>query len=139
MSIYDGSCHCGALTVRFSSDKPIDKLRVGRCACSFCRRHGARTLGDPDGSIEFRSAPDGLSRYRFGLGITDYLLCGKCGTYVGATMDEGDGLIGIVNVNALDTRDSFDPAPPLHNYDGENAERRRSRRRKFWMKATVIA
>ena len=139
MSIYDGSCHCGALTVRFSSDKPIDKLRIGRCACSFCRRHGARTLGDPDGSVEFRSAPSGLARYRFGLGITDYLLCAKCGIYVGATMDEGGGLIGIVNVNALDTRDSFDPAPPLHNYDGENAERRRSRRRKFWMKATVIA
>jgi hypothetical protein len=139
MAIYDGSCHCGALTVRFSSDKPLDKMRVGRCACSFCRRHGARTLGDPLGSVEFRAASGGLSRYRFGLGITDYLLCAKCGTYVGAAMEDDGRLIGIVNVNALDTRDSFDPVPPLHNYDGENAERRRSRRRKFWMKATVIA
>ena len=65
-------------------------MRVGRCACSFCRRHGARTSGDPAGSVEFRAEPGSLSRYRFGLGITDYLLCAKCGTYVGAVMpDEG--------------------------------------------------
>jgi hypothetical protein len=138
-SIYDGSCHCGALTVRFSSDKPLDALRIGRCSCSFCRRHGARTMGDPEGSLEFRSAPGGLSRYRFGLGITDYLLCNKCGTYVGAVMEDEGTLIGIVNVNALNTRDSFDHMPPLHHYDGENATRRRARRRKFWMRATVIA
>ena len=84
--------------------------------------------------------PGSLSRYRFGLGITDYLLCAKCGTYVGAVMpDERPAPIGIVNVNALDIRDTFDPAPPLHVYDGEDEARRRARRRKFWMKATVIA
>jgi len=47
--------------------------------------------------------------------------------------------IGIVNVNALDIRASVDPAPPLHVYDGEDEARRRARRRKFWMPATVIA
>ena len=71
------------------------------------------------------------------------LICGRCGTYVGAVMPDengqnGDGL-GIVNVNSLDIRDTFDPAPPLHVYDGEDEARRRARRRKFWMKTTVIA
>jgi hypothetical protein len=50
-----------------------------------------------------------------------------------------NGAIGIVNVNSLDIRDTFDAAPPLHHYDGEDETRRRSRRRKFWMPATVIA
>ena len=54
-------------------------------------------------------------------------------------MDDEGRSIGIVNVNMLDIRDTFDPAPPLHVYDGENAEKRRARRRKFWMKATLIA
>ena len=54
-------------------------------------------------------------------------------------MPDESGAIGIVNVNSLDIRDTFDPAPPLHHYDGEDEARRRSRRRKFWMKATVIA
>ena len=139
MTTYPGSCHCGAIEITLTSNKNPEEMRVGRCGCSFCRRHGARTMGDPTGSVEFRSAPDALSRYRFGLGITDYLLCARCGTYVGAVMPEENGAIGIVNVNALDIRDTFDAAPPLHHYDGEDEARRRSRRRKFWMPATVIA
>lgn len=139
MTHYDGSCHCGAVQIRLTSAKKPEEMRVGRCACSFCRRHGARTMGDPAGSVEFRGIAGSIRRYRFGLGITDYLLCAKCGTYVGAIMaDEGKAL-GIVNVNSLDVRDTFDVSPPLHNYDGEDEARRRSRRRKFWMQATVIA
>ena len=139
MTSYPGSCHCGAIKIALTSDKKPEEMRVGRCGCSFCRRHGARTMGDPTGSVEFRSAPNALSRYRFGLGITDYLLCARCGTYVGAVMPEAEGAIGIVNVNALDIRDTFDAAPPLHHYDGEDEARRRSRRRKFWMPATLSA
>lgn len=139
MTTYPGSCHCGSITFTLTSDKKPEEMRVGRCACSFCRRHGARTMGDPSGSVEFRSASGALSRYRFGLGITDYLLCARCGTYVGAVMPGESGAVGIVNVNSLDIRDTFDAAPPLHHYDGEDEARRRSRRRKFWMPATVIA
>lgn len=139
MTVYPGSCHCGAVKVAFTSNRPPDRMRVGRCGCSFCRRHGARTSGDPAGSLEVRADPGTLSRYRFGLGITDYLLCATCGTYVGAVMPDDAGDIGIVNVNALDIRDAFDAAPPLHDYDGEDEARRRARRRKFWMKTTVIA
>lgn len=139
MTTYPGSCHCGAIRIALTSDKKPEEMRVGRCGCSFCRRHGARTMGEPTGSVAFRGAPNAFSRYRFGLGITDYLLCSRCGAYVGAVMPEENGPIGIVNVNSLDIRDSFDAAPPLHHYDGEDEARRRSRRRKFWMPATVIA
>jgi hypothetical protein len=114
-------------------------MRIGRCSCTFCRRHGARTMGDPVSSVEFRGAPENIQRYRFGLGITDYLLCSKCGTYVGAVMEDEGRLIATLNVNTLDIRDTFDPAPPLHVYDGEDEARRRTRRRKFWMPATVSA
>jgi hypothetical protein len=139
MTIYAGSCHCGAVKIQLSSDQKPEEMRVGRCSCSFCRRHGARTLGDPGGSIEFQAAPGDLSRYRFGLGITDFLLCAKCGTYVGAVMPDEGATIGVVNVNSLDIRDTFDPAPPLRRYDGEDEAHRRARRRKFWMPARVLA
>lgn len=139
MTTYPGSCHCGAIQIRFDSPRKPAEMRIGRCACSFCRRHGARTMGDPASSVEFRAAPGSVQRYRFGLGITDYLLCSKCGTYVGAVMEDDGRLIATLNVNTLDIRDTFDAAPPLHVYDGENEERRRTRRRKFWMPATVIA
>jgi hypothetical protein len=139
MTVYPGSCHCGAVKIELTSAKQPAEMRIGRCACSFCRRHGARKMGDPGGSVAFHAAPGAVSRYRFGLGITDYLLCAKCGTYVGAIMEDEGRSIGIVNVNMLDIRDTFDPAPPLHVYDGENVEKRRARRRKFWMPATVSA
>jgi hypothetical protein len=139
MTTYPGSCHCGAIRLSFVSDKTPEQMRVGRCGCSFCRRHGARTMGDPAGSVEFHARPQDLTRYRFGLGITDYLLCARCGTYVGATMPDEGHTLGIVNVNSLDIRDAFDAAPPLHHYDGEDEARRRARRRKFWMKASVVA
>ena len=54
-------------------------------------------------------------------------------------MEDQGRSIGIVNVNSLDIRDAFDPAPPVHDFDGENEEQRRARRRKFWMQATVVA
>jgi hypothetical protein len=139
MNTFAGSCHCGAITISYSSAKSPAEMRPGRCSCTFCRRHGARTMGDPDGLVEFKAAPDSLSRYRFGLGTTDYLVCKKCGAYVGAVMEDGGRLIATLNVNALDIRDSFDPAPPLHVYDGEDEQRRRARRRKFWMPAAVVA
>jgi hypothetical protein len=125
--------------IQLTSDKKPEEMRIGRCDCGFCRRHGARTMGDPAGSVEFRAAPGDLSRYRFALGITDYLLCARCGSYVGAIMPDEGRTIGVVNVNSLDIRDTFDPAPPLRHYDGEDEARRRARRRKFWMAASVIA
>ena len=139
MTVYPGSCHCGAVRVELTSAKQPAEMRIGRCACTFCRRHGARTMGDPGGSVAFHAAPGAVTRYRFGLGITDYLLCARCGTYVGAMMEDESRSIGIVNVNMLDIRDTFDPAPPLHVYDGENIETRRARRRKFWMPAMLSA
>jgi hypothetical protein len=139
MTVYPGSCHCGDVKIELTSAKQPAEMRIGRCACSFCRRHGARTMGDPGGSLAFHAAPGAVVRYRFGLGITDYLLCKSCGTYVGAIMEDEGRAIGIVNVNMLDIRDTFDPAPPLHVYDGENIEKRRARRRKFWMPATLSA
>ena len=54
-------------------------------------------------------------------------------------MEDEGRLIATLNVNSLDIRDTFDPAPPVHVYDGEDEARRRGRRRKFWMKATVSA
>ena len=140
MTTYPGSCHCGAIQIRFESAKTPEEMRPGRCSCTFCRRHGARTMGDgPTSSVEFRASPGAISRYRFGLGITDYLVCRTCGAYVGAVMEDEGRTIATLNVNALEIRDSFDPAPPLHVYDGEDEQRRRSRRRKFWMPASVIA
>lgn len=120
-------CHCGAIQVDFETEKP---LAPRACQCGFCRKHGARTVADPEGSALLRLGPE-TSRYRFGTGTTDYLICGRCGVYVGA-MAESDGRsYATLNLNAFD-----DPHPDLAaepvSYDGEGAAAKEDRRRANW-------
>ena len=135
---YTGACHCGAVRVRYRARFPIGTLRIGRCGCSFCRNHGARTSSDAGGFLEIEERAPGAQRYRFGLGITDFLVCNGCGTYIAAVIEDGSRHLATLNVNVLEDRDRFDPAPPLVHYDGETAEQRFARRQKQWMPTTII-
>jgi len=127
-----GACHCGQVEVTFETALPLDRIEVRACQCSFCRNHGAKTVTDSSGSLTI-SAPSGaLTRYRFGLKITDYLICNRCGAYVAAVMTDGAKELATLNVvstriEALASRE----AKPAH-LDNETADRRRERRRKAW-------
>lgn len=129
-----GACHCGALHVELETKVDPSALPLRACQCSFCRRHGGITTSDPAGRlvIEVRE-PEQLHRYRFALGITDFLLCRSCGVYVAATMEADGRLLGVLNVNVLDERAPFlRPADPM-NYGAETVETRGARRGKAWM------
>ena len=69
MADHRGHCHCGNLEVIFRTEKDASALGVRACQCGFCRRHGARTVTDPDGSATIRVHDVRcLTRYRFDLG-----------------------------------------------------------------------
>jgi hypothetical protein len=131
--MHAGGCHCGILSVRFETTRAIDDFEVRECDCSFCQRHRARYLLDPDGSFVVRVAdPNALVRYRFALRTADFLICARCGVYVGAI--SGDR--GIVNANALDDRDRLRGSARV-GFDGETEASRLERRRSRWMPARV--
>ena len=134
-----GSCHCGAISVAFTATRPVTELALRRCGCSFCRRHGARTVADPGGKLVIRAAEGALRRYRFGLKVTDMLLCATCGVYVAALISHEGRAYATLNANMLEARDDLDPAPPLVHYDGETAEGRIARRLANWTPAEVTA
>src|SRR5262249_46899024 len=46
-----GSCHCGRIAFSFSSTIPPEKYNPRACDCSFCQRHGALFISDPNGSL----------------------------------------------------------------------------------------
>ena len=133
MAEYRGICHCGAIGYAFRTESaPID-WPVRACQCTFCRSHDAMSVSDPYGSLEFfaddRAA---LNRYRFGLRTADFLLCRKCGVYIGALIETDQGRFGIINTNALaEAPAAFAPADPM-DYDGEDAGARVSRRALRW-------
>jgi len=124
---YRGSCHCGAVRVSFETAKP---LAPRACQCSFCRKHGARSVSDPDGSASIEWTLEPL-RYRFASRAADYLVCARCGVYVGAVTGAPAGAIATLNLNAFDDPSLDLTASPV-SYEGETSEQKEERRRSRW-------
>lgn len=129
---FAGSCHCGNLEVSFATSRAQD-LVVRSCACSFCRRHGARCVSDPAGAVRILvHDPALLLRYRFGLRTADFLVCRRCGVYLGAVMAAGDRAVATINVNTFDPPHPFERAGVPMDYGGESEPERRARRATGW-------
>jgi len=138
MSDHTASCHCGNLRAKVNlSALPAD-VQVRACQCSFCRKHGALTIGDAKSFVRFEAEqPQTVERYRFGSKTSDFLVCRRCGVYVGAVCKTPAGLKGIVNLNTVDDRAVFTGTPEAMNYDGEDLGSRVDRRAARWMNASV--
>jgi hypothetical protein len=78
-----------------------------------------------------------IERYRFGSRTADYIVCRRCGVYIGAICETTAGMRAVVNVNCLADRASFTQVPSASDYEGETTEARLSRRAQRWMPATV--
>lgn len=132
-----GTCHCGALRVEFRTKLAPAQVQVRACQCSFCRTHGALSISDPGGRLTFHvTDPRALVRYRFGLKLADFLICARCGTYMGVFMEDAGGALGVLNLNVLEARDQFGAPVPM-NYEGETAATRLQRRRERWTPARL--
>lgn len=131
-SSYEGSCHCGAIGYVFRTEIPPSEWAVRACQCSFCRAHGGFSTSDPNGSVRFIiSDLSCLSRYRFALKITDFLVCKACGVYVGAVMPSPQRAVAVINLRALVSLAAVPAAHPV-SYESESPSERRARREKSW-------
>src|ERR1051326_1636781 len=104
METFSGRCHCGALEVLFETAAAPASLEPRACQCSFCVRHGARCVSDPNGRITLivhGHDREQLVRYRFGLRTADFLLCRTCGVYLGALLSEGPSAWATLNIHTL--------------------------------------
>ena len=130
---FHGSCHCGALGFCFDTALPVGEWSVRACQCRFCRAHGARTTSDPAGRLVFNVGEgETLRRYRFGLRTADFLLCGRCGVYVGAQIAIAPGAFGIVNTLAMLPIAEELPAATAVDYGAESLSERAGRRAQRW-------
>jgi hypothetical protein len=136
--LHAGGCHCGNISVQLRLSRMPEQMLLRSCSCSFCRSHGTRTVSDRDGVADVTAGDwSQVERYRFGSRTADYLVCRRCGVYVGAVCDTRAGLRAVVNVNCLDDRDAFTQAPAAPDYDGEATAARLDRRTINWMPAVV--
>lgn len=133
-----GHCHCGSIRVILEPGRPVDELPLRACQCSFCRTRGALTTSDPGAHLFVEAAPGSINRYRFGLKITDFLLCAECGTYVAAVSETPAGVMGVVNVRGVDLAGFEGRTPDPMIYDEETADQRLARRQDRWMPVVVV-
>ena len=137
MTTLHGQCHCGAVHLELTASRPPAELPVRVCGCTFCRRHAGRYTSDPAGTLEIVVADlAGLGRYRFGLGLADFLFCSRCSVYVGA-YEPGDPGRAVININVLDDAASFVAAPSSMDYDAEDEAARLARRARSWTPARI--
>lgn len=138
MQVFRGGCHCGNVEVDYRSDVDPSEAFIRACQCSFCRKHNTRALSDPAGALEIvANDPGHLVRYRFGLETADFLICGRCGVYVAAVMDDGEMAFATLMVSVLDDARAFTQTAAPFDYGTEDAPARRQRRRERWTPATV--
>jgi len=134
MSLYEhhGTCHCGNLSWTLRSALSLTKLPVRTCGCGFCRKHGLLTTSDPQGEMEFTlNEPQSVIRYRFGTRTADFLMCGHCGVYVGAQMEQAGRYYAIANLRTLRGEGELGTVEPM-DYSSETVGERLSRRANRW-------
>lgn len=134
--VLTGRCHCGNIQAAFETRYTPADLPLRACQCSFCRAHGAVAATDPQGQLTITvGKPGQLKRYRFGLGITDFLVCANCGVFVAALMEIDGRQYASLNTNTLEVRAQLDQPPQPVDYSGETAAARRARRERYWTPA----
>ena len=130
---YSGGCHCGAIRIEFETARP---LAPRACQCSFCRKHQARSVSDPEGSAILHVSGE-MRPYRFGGLTADYIVCSNCGVYVAAVAVIGGATLATLNVNSFD-----DPHPQLEaipvSYDSQDASTKAERRKRLWTPARLL-
>jgi hypothetical protein len=135
---YEGSCHCGAIRATLVTSRPAEELEVRACQCSFCTRHGARTVSDPAGHVRFEIDGAALVWYLFETRTGTSLICNRCGMYAGVIVEDGDNVWSVVNVRGLAIPEFKDHAAEPKVYDGETAEQRIARRKAMWTPTEIV-
>lgn len=132
-----GRCHCGNLSLAFHPTREAAELGARACMCTFCRARRLRWTSDADGQVTIAVAEAAeLSRYRFGTGTADFLICRRCGQVMAALTSDEPAPRAVINVDCLDRADAFVDAG-ARDLDAEDVEARRVRRARHWTPARL--
>lgn len=135
--VFSGGCHCGAVRLAWRTARAPGDTAPRACDCSFCSKHGAAWVSDATGHVLVTCDPEeGLTRYRQGAELADFLLCGRCGVVVAVVLDEAGGAVGAVNASCLDAPEEFAPRVGI-SPQRLDAETKLTRWRTLWMPMTI--
>jgi hypothetical protein len=133
-----GACHCGAIRATLYATKPASDLQVRACQCSFCTRHGAKTVSDPAGRCRLEIDGAALSWYIFETRTGMSVICNRCGMYAGAIIEDGDNVWSVLNARGLAMPEFEGRAAEPKDYEGETPEERIARRKATWTPTEIV-
>jgi hypothetical protein len=129
-----GSCHCRNVSFELAWPGDGAKIPARRCGCTFCQKHGGVWTSNPAGVLVVRIArPAQVSRYEFGTGTAEFLVCARCGAVPLVTSKIDDRLYAVVNVNTFDDVDPARITIAPTSFEGEDVGDRLARRRRNWI------
>ncbi len=101
-----GRCHCGNVSLVFSTGLAINELAPRACDCSFCVEQGASWLSDPAGSLDVVIKDSHLLRHeQQGSGSAKFTVCGTCDALMYATYEKDSVTYAGLNSSCLKDRD----------------------------------
>lgn len=117
MKTYQGSCHCGAVTIEADLDLTQSSYR---CNCSICRRTRFWPAVAKPGSFRLLSGESELTQYSFNTRKNQHYFCKHCGVRVyGIGTDTPIGKMYGVNLGCLnDVTDEELSRIPISYVDG---------------------
>jgi hypothetical protein len=75
---------------------------------------------------------ESLERYRFSLKTADFLVCKRCGVYLGAQVETAHGAFGIINTLTITPVPDGLSVSARADYGSESSRERVERREKRW-------
>lgn len=129
---FKGACHCGAFAVSLAFTKSAPEIQTRSCQCGFCTRQGAITVSDPAGHAVIEVEATRYASYQFATRSATSLICGRCGIYVGAVLEEGMSVWSIANVRGLAIPEFVGRSGEPMVYEHETAAQRIERRKQRW-------
>lgn len=113
--IYQGSCHCRAVT--FEIEAP-ENIEADYCNCSICKKSGFLHLILPLSKFRLLTGKESLETYSFNTHVAQHTFCKVCGIKPFYTpRSNPDGID--VNVHCLDTEPK---SVTITEFDGRNWE-----------------
>jgi hypothetical protein len=134
-----GGCHCG--NISFTLDWPGDAAEIPArsCGCSFCQKHGGVWTSRPDAALRVRIHDAGaVSRYVFGTGTAEFLVCASCGVTPLVTSRIEDRTYAVVNVNTFENVERARLRATPASFEGEEVGARLERRKRNWIARVVL-
>lgn len=108
MATMVGSCYCGNIAVRVTTNVAPSEMTPRACDCNFCTAHGAEWVSTPKAELEIEIQNEAaVNLYSQGSESARFWICQRCGVVPAVTCEIDGHRKGAVNKRAMHDMKAF--------------------------------